>query len=128
MSADARLATCACTRLAVRCVGEPALVSLCHCLECQKRTGSAFGIAAFFDRNAVTIEGDARRYSRSSDGGFEVEFSFCPTCGTTVFWKPERRRDLIAVAVGCFADPAFPAPTKAVFAEHRHSWLPLHIA
>ena len=65
----------------------------------------------------------AKAYTRQSDSGFPVTFHFCPDCGSTVFWEPQRTPGKIAVAVGAFADPAFPAPTKAVHAEHRHAWL-----
>lgn len=116
-----RTASCACGSLRVTCSGEPRKVSLCHCLACQKRTGSVFGIAAFFDRDAVTVEGDARAYMRPSDSGHAVVFHFCPDCGSTVYWEPARMPDL--VAVGSFADPAFPAPTQAVYTEFRHPWV-----
>lgn len=118
-----RVATCACQQLRVDCVGDPLKVSLCHCLECQKRTGSAYGIAAFFSRDAVETLGEARTYRRGSDSGHAVNFHFCPGCGSTVFWEPERKPDMIAVAVGCFGDPAFPAPTQSVYEERRHAWV-----
>lgn len=124
-----RIATCACGQLRVTCAGEPGKVSLCHCLECQKRTGSTYGIAAFFARDAVTAAGDAKTYTRSSDRGLPVTFHFCPICGSTVFWEPQRMPDLVAVAVGAFAGTAFPAPSQAVFAERRHPWVALpHLA
>jgi hypothetical protein len=50
------------------------------------------------------------QFARSSDDGKAVAFRFCPVCGSTVYWEAERRPDLIAVAVGAFADPGFPAP------------------
>jgi hypothetical protein len=119
-----RIATCACGQLRVTCQGDPAKVSLCHCLDCQKRTGSTYGIAAFFPRNDVTANGAFRTYRRPADSGFAVNFHFCPDCGSTVFWEPERRPDAIAVAVGSFADPAFPAPSQSVYNERRHAWVP----
>ena len=118
-----RIATCACGRLAVSCAGEPLKVSLCHCGACQKRTGSTYGIAAFFDRGRVSVLGDARTYARDSDSGFPVEFHFCPKCGSTVYWEPKRKPDAIAVAVGAFADPAFPAPSQEVYCDQRHPWV-----
>ena len=119
----ARVATCACGALRVTCTGEPKKVSLCHCLACQKRTGSTYGIAAFFAHGAVRVEGPSKRYSRLSDSGFPVEFHFCPDCGSTVFWEPQRMPDLIAVGVGSFADPGFPPPTQAVYDQYRHPWV-----
>ena len=119
-----RTASCACGQLRVMCAGDPMIVSLHHCSECQKRTGSTYGIATFFSREAVKTEGDCRTYRRSSDSGFAVSFHFCPNCGSTVFWEAERKPDAIAVAVGCFGDPAFPSPSQSVYNEHRHAWVP----
>jgi hypothetical protein len=118
-----RLASCACGQLKASCLGEPVLVSLCHCRECQRRTGSVFGIAAFFACENAATEGQSRVYTRPSDSGHPVAFHFCPVCGGTVFWEPHRKPDLIAVATGAFADPAFPAPTQAVHGESRHPWV-----
>jgi len=119
-----RTATCACGQLRIACTGDPAKVSLCHCLECQKRTGSTYGVGAFFLREQVEANGSFRTYRRNGDSGFAVNFYFCPDCGSTVFWEPERRPDFIAVAVGSFADPAFPAPSQSVYGERRHPWVP----
>lgn len=118
-----RTATCACGQLSLTCRGEPAKVSLCHCLACQKRTGSAFGIAAFFRRGEISVRGASTIYERDSDSGFRVTLHFCPVCGSTVFWEPHRKPDMIAVGVGSFADPTFPPPSQAVHAESRHPWV-----
>jgi len=120
-----RTATCSCGKIEIRCTGEPLRVSLCHCLACQRRTGSAFGIAAFFARDMVQTSGIPSRYRRPSDSGFDVVFHFCPDCGGTVFWEPQRIPDRIAVAVGAFAEPDFPAPDQAVYGRHRHGWFDL---
>lgn len=122
-----RLAACACGQLRLACRGDPLRVSLCHCLDCQRRTGSAFGIAAFFSRGTVTAEGRAATNTRRGDSGFAIRFHFCPDCGTTVFWEPERKPDAIAVAVGAFADPAFPAPLQSVWEHRRHPWVALDL-
>ena len=119
-----RRAACGCGQLGIRCHGEPISVSLCHCPACQRRTGSPFGIAAFFDSANVEITGDSQRYVRGSDSGHDLTFHFCPICGGTPFWYPHRKPGVVAVAVGAFADPAFPPPAKAVYGAHRHAWLP----
>lgn len=122
-----RTATCACKQLSVTCSGEPFAVSLCNCRECQRRTGSAFGLAAFFPRAALTIEGSASTYRRAAENGYGVAFHFCGGCGSTVYWEPQRKPDAIAVAVGCFSDPSFPPPSQSVFEEHKHAWLSLKL-
>ncbi len=118
-----RTASCSCGRLSITCTGDPVSVSLCHCLACQRRTGSTYGIAAFFKLDQVEITGESSDFKRQSDSGYFVDHRFCPHCGSTVFWYPERMPDRVAVAVGAFGDPSFPAPSKSVHQEHRHHWI-----
>jgi hypothetical protein len=118
-----RTASCSCGRLRVTCAGEPVRLSMCHCLECQKRTGAPFGVQARFDRTQVTAEGTAREFERIGDEGNRITFRFCPTCGSTLYWTMSTQPDLIAVAVGNFADPMFPVPNFSVFEKRRHSWV-----
>jgi len=87
------VAACVCEQLTVSCSGDPAQVSLCHCLACQRRTGSTYGIAAFYPRENVMVAGDATAYTRQSDSGYPVTFYFCPHCGATVYWKASRKRE-----------------------------------
>jgi hypothetical protein len=122
-----RTAACSCGQLSARCQGEPAKVSVCHCLACQRRTGPAFGIAAFFPREAVGVSGQAAAFIRPSDSGHLVTHHFCPSCGSTVYWEPSRRPETIAVGVGAFADPSFPPPSQAVNDQDRHRWVTLDL-
>jgi hypothetical protein len=106
-----RHAACSCEQLRLTVEGEPLRVSICHCLACQRRTGSVFGVQARFDAEQVTTEGVSRQYIRVSDGG-EGVFHFCPDCGATVFYTTEALPGVVAVPVGAFADPSFPSPTR----------------
>jgi hypothetical protein len=98
---------------------------MCHCLACQRRTGSAFGMQARWPKDRVVITGRYTEYVRVSDDGEERAFRFCPSCGTTVFWTTEDWPDGIAVAIGAFADPSFPQPTVSVYGSRRYPWLSL---
>lgn len=118
-----RTASCCCGNLRVVCEAEPTKVALCHCLACQRRTGSTYGIAAFFRDENVSVHGRSSVYTRQGESGFPVVFHFCPDCGSTVFWKPQRVPELTAVAAGAFADPNFPKPANAVHLETRHPWV-----
>jgi hypothetical protein len=118
-----RIATCSCGRLRVTCTGEPVRISMCHCLECQKRTGAPFGVQARFPRAQVTIEGSARAFDRVGEQGNVITRRFCPTCGSTVYRTMSGQPELVAVAVGAFADPAFPVPNVSVFEKRRHRWV-----
>jgi hypothetical protein len=118
-----RLATCACADVRISVEGEPNIVSMCHCLLCQKRTGSIYSVHAYFSKNKVTIEGLTKGYRRSSDSGRIIEFHFCPNCGSTMFWDLPMNADFIGIPVGVFADPAFPPPDVSIFMPHKHPWV-----
>jgi hypothetical protein len=118
-----RDASCNCGQLRLTADGEPIRVSVCHCLACQKRTGSAFGYQARFPRDSVRIEGDAREYVRISDEGEPRTYSFCPQCGSTVYYVLDSAPDVVAVPVGAFADPTFPEPTVSVWESRKHAWV-----
>jgi hypothetical protein len=66
-----RVACCSCRQLQIRCTAEPAKVSLCHCLECQRRTGSPFGVAAFFEASSTEVIETSRSYQRGTDADFQ---------------------------------------------------------
>jgi hypothetical protein len=92
-------------------------------LACQQRSGSAFAVAARFAADVVSTEGDAKEYVRISDEGQAGHFSFCPGCGVTVWYTNPSAPDVIAVPVGVFADPDFPAPSVSGWEERKHSWV-----
>ena len=82
MSKIERIATCRCGQLQATCRGEPVRVSVCHCLECQKRSGSAFATQARWPESDVTITGAHRMWERVADSGHKASYQFCPECGS----------------------------------------------
>jgi hypothetical protein len=99
---------------------------MCHCLECQRRTGSAFSVAVFYERSRVSVKsGTSLVFERGSASGFPVRFHFCGRCGSNVYWEPARIVDLVGVAVGAFADPSFPHPEQSVWTKDKHAWISL---
>ncbi|WP_105403737.1 GFA family protein [Neorhizobium sp. T7_12] len=122
-----RTAMCSCGKLSIMTSGAPKKVSICHCDACQRRTGSGFGIAVFFASEATEEHGHASVFRRIGDSGKSIDFHFCPACGSTVFWKPELRPGLTAIAFGCFDDRQGLEPSQSVYNDQRHAWLSLEI-
>jgi len=123
-----RIAHCCCGSLRTEATGEPAFVGACHCTQCQRRTGSPFGVSTYLPKEQVRTEGRgtegrSKVYVRGSDSGRKIEFHFCPDCGSTVFWHAEVVPDLIGIAFGTFADPSMPRPTLSVWEQTRHPWV-----
>ncbi|WP_245474647.1 GFA family protein [Bradyrhizobium sp. Leo121] len=95
-----RIAQCCCGLLRAEVIGEPASVAACHCVACQRRTGSAFGVATYFSKEQVHTKGPNKVYDRSSDSGRKVELHFCPDCGSTGFGTRSLTQDLSAFPLG----------------------------
>jgi len=122
---DVHEATCSCGAVGLKVQGAPQLVSSCACQACQRRTGAAFGVQAFFLQNQIVEEaGEPGRYVRTADSGAVVEHSYCRDCGTTLSWTTTSRPGIVTVASGCFADKAFPPPpSRMVWTDFKPDWL-----
>ena len=122
-----REAACSCGQLRLTAEGDPFWVSICHCLACQRRTGSAFGMQAGFTSEQVSVAGRHSDYARISDEADRKEhvFHFCPECGSTVFYTEPTEPDHVVVMVGAFADPSFPPPRESGYDHRRHPWVQL---
>ena len=120
-----RIASCSCGQLQTEVRGDPIRVSVCHCYACQRRTGSVFSAQARFPREAVAIKGNGTEFVRVGDEGERFRFTFCPECGSTVFYVEEGNEQEIAIPVGAFADSHFPTPTVSIYEKRRHPWVSL---
>ena len=120
-----RVARCACGALTAVVSGQPEFVAACNCTQCQRRTGSIFGVSAYFGGGQIVeISGASKLFTRSSDAGRSVEIRFCPECGSSVYWTGSNApvSDGIGIAAGCFADPEFPGPDVVAWCAHKYSW------
>ena len=115
-----RFASCSCGQLTAQVDGEPVRVSICHCLACQRRTGGPFAQQTRFLRHDVLVARPASVYTRVGDAGSHSHFHFCPQCGVCVYYLTDGMDDSIAIPVGTFADPNFPAPNVSVYEARMH--------
>lgn len=118
-----RTAACRCGQLTARCTGEPVRISVCHCLACQQRSGSAFAVQARWPDEQVELSGVAKEWRRVADSGATASYFFCSECGSTLFYRLDKFPGLTAVPIGAFADPNFPAPRHSVWEERKHAWV-----
>jgi hypothetical protein len=124
------VAQCHCGEVEIICDGEPDPVIICHCELCQRRTGSLFHVAAWFDINSVQINGTTKEFTRTNgDANLPFTFNFCTNCGTSIWWLATRMdgplKGKIGIAGGCFSEEDFPTPTLSIYEKHKHSWVSL---
>jgi hypothetical protein len=116
-------ASCRCGQFRVTVTGEPVRVSVCHCLACQKRSGSAFSAQARWPGDRVRTDGRSKEWTRTADSGNRITYSFCPECGATVHYMGGNFPDVIAIPIGLFDDPFFLRPRFSVWEERKHDWV-----
>src|SRR3954463_8839234 len=109
-----RIASCQCRGFSVVFSCEPTFINLCHCQDCQRRSGVPLTCNAYFPKGDTALEGEYRIYSREALDGRRLHNHFCATCGSTVCWSLDLRPDHYGVAVGAFNDPSFPPPSASI--------------
>ncbi len=122
-------ASCRCGQLSAVASGDPVRVSVCHCLNCQKRTGSAFAAQARWPGDRVTISGASGSFEKVGGSGNSAIFHFCPECGSDVYFVnggPSVHpavADSVAIPLGAFDDPHFATPQFSVWESRKHDWV-----
>ena len=123
-----RTASCRCGQLKATVTGDPVRVSACHCLNCKKRSGSAFAVQARWPSDQVRIEGGSKTFGKVADSGNRATFHFCANCGSDVYYEIDGKFDdkfngLIAIPLGAFDDPFVLQPRFSVWEKRKHDWL-----
>lgn len=114
---------CSCGALSAICNGAPTRVSICHCLDCKRRSGSAFSWTARFPRAQVRIEGQAASWRQSGPSGALTTRRFCPLCGVTMAYASDADPEVVAIPCGVFADSGVLTPFRTAWAERRNPWV-----
>ncbi|PKS08027.1 hypothetical protein jhhlp_006639 [Lomentospora prolificans] len=83
--------SCLCKKITYIYTGEPtSKMTICHCCECQKLTGSAFTYDFLVPReNFKWTSGSPKSNSFIQESGIRVDYRFCPDCGTVLFKKSD---------------------------------------
>ena len=119
-----RTASCRCGQLKATVTGDPVRVSVCHCLNCKKRSGSAFAVQARWPKSQAIIEGMSKTFVKVADSGNRATFHFCPDCGSDVYYEIDGKfDDLVAIPLGAFDDPYLLTPEYSVWEERKHDWV-----
>lgn len=119
-----RTASCRCGQLRATASGDPVRVSVCHCLNCKKRSGSAFAVQARWPKAQVRVEGSSKSFVMVGDSGNPATYHFCPECGSDVHYEIDGKfDDLVAIPLGAFDDPYFATPGYSVWEQRKHEWV-----
>jgi hypothetical protein len=116
---------CACGAVRYRLTSDPLFTHCCHCLNCQRQTGSAFVINLLIEADRVELLADAPHAVEvpRDDGSKQLIFR-CPTCQVAVF-SQYGRREVLFVRAGTLDQPSGVTPDVHIFTKSKLPWITL---
>ncbi len=114
---------CQCGHCRYRITGKSLSLFACHCRECQKQSGSAFGMALWIQHPEIALlSGRLVSWTRETPTGQRMHCEFCPRCGTRLFHRQENRPDMISIKPGTLDDTASLAPVAHIWLDSAQRW------
>lgn len=114
---------CACGAIRYRLTDEPLLVHCCHCLNCQRQTGSAFVVNLLIEASCVEmLAGVPQPVDAPRDDGSAQRIFRCPRCQVAVF-SQYSRAGLWFVRAGTLDDPRRVTPDVHIFTRSKCDWI-----
>ena len=116
---------CTCGAVRYRLASEPLFVHCCHCLNCQRQTGSAFVVNALIEADRVELlAGEPQAVDVPRSGGKKQRIFRCPTCQIAVFSR-YTRATVRFVRAGTLDDPSQVAPDVHIYTRSKLPWVTL---
>ncbi len=117
---------CHCGTITIEGEADPEKVSICHCTDCQARTGSAFGVSIPIPGDTFRMTGEPTTYLKTTaDSGNPRLQAFCPRCGSSIYSTTpgEGRQASYMVRVGILRQRDQLVPKKQNWYRSAHQWV-----
>jgi hypothetical protein len=115
---------CQCGSVRYVLTAEPIRVGACHCRECQRQSGSAFGMFMPVKKDSLTVTGPTKQVTRKADSGNEVSGVFCPECGVRIYHVLKSTPDVVSLKPGTLDDTRWLRPELFIWMKSAQGWLP----
>jgi hypothetical protein len=116
--------SCMCGNVEYSSAAEPIAQAVCHCLDCQKQTGSAFSIVIGLLEADLTISGPSHTTVVTvGDTGEQTFRHFCNNCGSPIYSQPTAYPGIAFLKVGTLDDTSWIKPTINVYCETAQPWV-----
>jgi len=114
---------CLCGIIRYRVADEPLTLYVCHCTDCQRRTGSAFALSMVVLKSALELlQGDPRTYAVTSDG-LQRRGKFCAECSTRLWGEPLKFPQVVVVQPGTLDDTTWLRPVGHIWTRSAQPWV-----
>ncbi len=117
--------SCHCGRIAYEAEVDQRAVQICHCLDCQTLTGSAFRVTVPASVASFRlIRGEPRIYIKVAESGSRRGHAFCGDCGAPVYRQPTDNTSNYSLRVGGLDQRAELGPPKRqIWTRRRLPWV-----
>jgi hypothetical protein len=120
MSTAERTGACQCGKVRYSIRGGASRLNICHCRDCQRQSGSAFGMSLIIEPTAFRLEaGQLKEFQTTADSGRRKTCAFCPDCGVRIY---NATSALMAVKAGTLDDTSQLEPHAHYWTISRQPW------
>lgn len=114
---------CHCGQISFTATIDASRVMVCHCNDCQVLSGAPFRAVAIAAVDALTIQGEPKRYIKVADSGNPRAQLFCGNCGTPLFATAPENATHVVIRLGCVTQRAQLMPAAQIWTNAAMPWL-----
>ena len=115
---------CLCSAVRYRITEAPLNCYVCHCTDCQRRTGSAFAISLFVQRSAIVLtQRTTTPYSAHLADGRSKHGQSCAQCATRLWGEPAKAPHLAVVQTGTLDNAGQFRPIAHIWTRSAQRWI-----
>ncbi|QRM53994.1 GFA family protein [Sinorhizobium sp. BG8] len=115
---------CHCGHVTYEAEIDPRMVSLCHCTDCQRMTGSPYRVTAITERDKIRIGSNPPKlYVKIGENGRRRLQYFCPECGSPLFTTgTDEDGDTWGIRWGSINQRAHLRPSRQIWCRSAANW------
>ncbi len=114
---------CLCGATRYRITEAPLVTYACHCTDCQKRSGSAFGLSMWVRRAAIELtQGEPALRVSATEDGRPRHTRICAACVTRLWSEPQKRPDIAVLRPGTLDDTSWVRPQIHIWTRSAQPW------
>lgn len=117
---------CRCGQLSYELNAPPVYAAYCHCTECRQRNSSPCTSFIMALQNSMTVAGQSDAYTEASGSGSTLDHHRCKECGTVVYMRINRLRNIVAIPSATLLDESHFKPVEHLWVQSKEPWLEIN--
>lgn len=111
---------CLCGAVRYRLTARPRAINACHCVDCKKSSGGAFGLFLHATDDILAHDsGEIVHHRKTAESGRQVDIARCAACGTRLWHRPVSAPEFRFLAAGTLDDSAWAVPSSHIWTKTR---------